>query len=44
MFKRIASITAGLLVAFGAVSAATPAVVAEQGPKPNSTPVAAWDW
>jgi len=43
MFKRIASISAGLLVAF-AISAATPAVVAEQGPKPNSVPVAAWDW
>ena len=43
MFKRIASITAGLLVAFGAISAATPAVVADQGAESN-TPVAAWDW
>jgi hypothetical protein len=51
MFKKIASIAAGLLVALGAVSAATPAVAADLGPVPQSaksvtvsTSALIWDW
>lgn len=48
MFKKIASIAAGLLVALGAVSAATPAVAADLGPVPHSEIATAsayiWDW
>ncbi|MET1156745.1 hypothetical protein [Arthrobacter sp.] len=51
MFKKIASIAAGLLVALGAVSAATPAAAADLGPAPQSaksatvsTSAQIWDW
>jgi hypothetical protein len=51
MFKKIASITAGLLVALGAVSTAAPAVAADQGPVPQSDKTVnvtasalIWDW
>ena len=44
MFKKIAGITAGLLLAVGAVSAATPAIATDQAPKSNTAIVAVWDW
>ncbi|MCW2133743.1 hypothetical protein [Arthrobacter sp. VKM Ac-2550] len=44
MFKKIAGITAGLLLAVGAVSAATPAVAADQSQQSNAIVTAAWDW
>ncbi|WP_277351916.1 hypothetical protein [Crystallibacter degradans] len=44
MFKKIAGITAGLLLAVGAVSAAAPAVAADQGQQSNAIVTAAWDW